>query len=597
MPTTAIVSGKTGSLATPVGSPAASSGGGGTTPGATGGVALAAGSLGYTYDTKGRLLFEGHPTPFRKDVVALAPDDWEDAAGSQIDEGMYNRWIAAGSPDATQYPPSQLPATPLRPGQDVFSTGGTISQSGGAGGGVASLISDPIIKKAWEQYESGITDGQALKNMLGLDPTKPLPTSIAVKLEAGRVAGIAPAEHITAGTQGAVAPTVVGPASVSQRTDVGAADLSQLEETARGEGQVAKAAEAQINLANLRSSQSGNAAANQARGFERRGLRRQALLQEGERMAAAGLEVANIAATKAVEAQGKVADLRQQRLNLQGQLDATRAEGNANREQDITKKIADLDVDIKELNATIEAGNLDRDLEARSGNRDADIRVGEVNAGIAGRNEDRALTAATSTVDLGLQAQNQEEEQRVARARLKLDIQKAIEESSRGLLTEAGRQSALAMARRELAILEAKLKLEQDAAKRAEYEKDRAFFVTMITSLLAAVVPGGAVPKAKHGGAVVKRRLIEVGEAGDHELIIPIKGKLSERMARALSLEARPFTAAGPEVEIDSAAALMKSIKATVATLNEAAPEGELPDDVYAAMAGGIVKGRKRRGY
>jgi hypothetical protein len=476
------------------GAPAASGGGGGTTPGATTATNLGQGALGYSYDTKGRLLFEGRPTPFHKDVVALAADDWEDAAGNQIDEGLYKRWLAAGAPDATKFPPATAGpnSIPAR-ANGVVGADLNVGDVLRAGGSSGSLVDDASIKAAWTEFKTGIDDGTKLKNLLGLEPTMPLPTSLVNKLVARDVDMIAAPDRITGQTVSDIsAPTLGGPA-VQEDTRVSDFDISGLQEIARGGGQLAEQVRAQNALAAMKASQVGAGIANQARAEERAAQRRSGALKAADLAFEGGLRATETLADKATAATTKLADLDAQKKSLQANLDAARRNNDADRIQDITKKLADLELEVRKTNADIAAGNADRGIDVQDRNIDNTTDISKSNAEIQAGNADRGLEADKGTIDLSLRAQDQEEKQRIERGRLRLDIQKSIEDSAKGLLDESGRQAALAIARKQLDIAIARLDLERDIEKRKEYEKDRAFWTTAITSLLAYAIPGPKV--------------------------------------------------------------------------------------------------------
>jgi hypothetical protein len=607
---TSVVGGRTGTIGAPVTMPAASGGGGGTTPGATTATNLGTGALGYTYDSKGRLLFEGYPTPFQKGDKVRGdgnPANYSDAGNGPLPDVVYSRWVAAGAPDATKFPPGQggrtgAPALPLElgGGGGAGVGGSTVGSSlGGAGGTGRSLIDDPAIKKAWQQYLDGIDDGKALKALLGLDPTAPLPTNINTTLSAPLVGNLdAPGQVQTRNVDTIAAPQLGGPAT-AEATTVESTDTAALRQIAGGGGPLADQLRAQNALAAMEATQRANSLANQARDGERRGLRRAAMLQGAELEFTGRAKASEAIAAKAVEATAKLADIDRQRKELQANLDAARRENDAVRIQDITKKLADLELETKKANAEIAAGNADRDVDVQGKNIGNTIEVGKANADIAAGNADRVLGAGEKTADLTLRAQDQEEKQRIERGRFRIEVQKAIEDSAKGLLTEAGRQGALAVARRELDQAQQRIDNARNAQERADASADRAFWTTAITSLLSSVIPVPKIPAAKHGGAVTGRRLVEVGEAGDHELIIPIKGKLGADLAAALEIESKPFTAAGPKKTIETPDDLAEAVSATMRTFDaKRAPpprEREPEDDMLRAMSGGIIRSRKRR--
>jgi hypothetical protein len=248
----------------------------------------------------------------------------------------------------------------------------------------------------------------------------------------------------------------------------------------------------------------------------------------------------------------KRADLEAQRTTLQAQLDAARASGDAQRQQEITTKMADLDQQVAALNAgatntaqeagagratTVSLANSGAKNTAAEAAAGRTTDVSKTNAGAenttAAQGADRALAAATTnalqtnqvnqnnvgnrtTVALANQVADQKTQQAnadrllqagsltnqqglaanvagsqedVAQAKLRMDAQKAIEDSAKGLLDENERQNQLAIARQQLAIAQQK----QDQEAQKYWFDEISALVTTVGTVAKAVAPVAAV--------------------------------------------------------------------------------------------------------
>jgi hypothetical protein len=219
---------------------------------------------------------------------------------------------------------------------------------------------------------------------------------------------------------------------------------------------------------------------------------------------------------------------------------------------------------------------------ALQGVRAGDITQSGQGADVAAGNANRDLTAQTTRNDQGLRAQGQDEDQRVANERLKLDAQAAIEGSAKGLLDEAQREATLSMARRQLDLAERRFQLEVDQAKKEDARKDREFWAGVIAQVAGALVPGP--PKAAHGGLVTESTMVEVGEAGP-ELIIPVNVDVAAKLAKALTIASKPFD----RKDAPSLSALLKLLKSGGS--EEERPK--VPAKMAAILASGNSKARK----
>jgi hypothetical protein len=410
-------------------------------------------------------------------------------------------------------------------------------------------------------------------------------------VEAGAVdaAQMSPAERLEAARQ--------------RETTVEATDTGRLEKTAEGQGAIAQNLAANLRLAQQRSTQQRQGLVAQARGNERRGARR-ALITGG---GAEDLAVADTIVARTTEQQmaatNQLAALDSQRKTLQAQLDAARASNDQDAINTITMKMADLDSQREQVNAqfrqeTAQRG-ADRDVDVKKFNvatatdvdkfkaaqrLDAEKHIADltqarnvaqaqldaaraagdqaaINAAamkIAELDADINKTQALMEVDVdkfrssqevdiqkwnidtALKAQGQEFDQWLATGDLRIKATEVAQKGAQNLLNEDQRQRALAMAEREFAESTRRYNLNREDAKAAA---DRQFWGGIISSLLsggASVATAGAAAK---GGITSGPTL--AGEAGT-ELVIPIKGKLSDQMRASLAVKNEPFAKGMP---------------------------------------------------
>jgi len=424
------------------------------------------------------------------------------------------------------------------------------------------------VKDARQQYRDGITEGKEVLEGIKKDTTNdPNARDTFKAIVPDQVQNITPAARLAA--------------TMQEGTAVEATNTADLQATARGQGAGQQSAAARYRQQMLRDSQTMNAAAAQARGNERAGARLAAIQARGEASVAGNAKIAESDAQTSLAAQGKVADFDAKRKELQATLDDARRNNDADRIQAITTKMADLDRDEQKANADIAAGNADRGVTAGTANNAAALA-----ANVAGGVQD------------------------IQQAELRMKAQKAIEDSAKGLLNEDSRQEAIGIARRQIALEEKRLASQISEAERAQASQNRAFWTTTLTSLLALGVgavttpAGGAAAAgvagaiaAAHGGAVTAGRVVHVGEAGRPEVIVPIKGKLSQRLARALEIEAAPFNAeaADDAGEVDTPEALARAIKATLKTFRAKAAKPVDEDDEVSEMAAATLRHRRAR--
>ncbi len=349
-------------------------------------------------------------------------------------------------------------------------------------------------------------------------------------------------------------------------TTVEGADVSDLQATARGEGAGQQAARARMDQLLFRQGQQASGQIQQAHGYEKRGLRRALIGQQAEQTIAAGKNLAEIDATTSLAAQKDVASFDEKRKSLQATLDAARLSGDADRIQRAEKDMADFEQETKKFNA--------------------------------GQTQTAATTNAANTqnaqgtnLTAGIQAIGQDFESWKATNELALSAQKALEASAQGLLSEDQRQQMLAMARRQLENAEKEFEEMKRRNARAEdlqaQQQKISFWGTLLTTLVARVVP---TPKpAASGGVVDRATQLLVGEAGDHEIVIPLKGRVSDRLLQALSVDSKPFEAAGPRGQIDSLEELTQAIRSTLKT----APK--VDDDMTSMLASATLRSRRGR--
>lgn len=311
------------------------------------------------------------------------------------------------------------------------------------------------------------------------------------------------AGSVTAGTVGArdVGATVAGAidpltAALQERTAVQGADVAGLQEIAAGRGPAALAAALRDRQAVQRMAQVAGGAAAQARGSERRGARALGLLQGGEAALQMHDQSQIRAQDAATAATTEIARIDQTTKNLQAQLDAARRANDQNAINTINAQLAQLKAQRDEFNArlvtetdtgnadrtltadttnvanrlTADRSNADRDLTAATTNQGAQTSRDQFNAGqtntVAAQNADRGVTVDTTNIReerAGIEAGSAQD---VAQTDLRIKIQKAREDSARGLLDEAQRQELIRQAREGLRIAQEQLKLAKDEASR-----------------------------------------------------------------------------------------------------------------------------------
>jgi hypothetical protein len=401
-----------------------------------------------------------------------------------------------------------------------------------------SVVNVADIQQAVDAYRTGVQSGQEQRQAI-ID-YRPTPTAQGTQTPV-QAATVSEAQRLQAAMQG--------------QTTVGSADLAGLQASAQGQGAVGQLAAARLQQALRAGAAQASGIAQGATGAARKGALRTAALAANRNAMDAGAKTAEMQAAGAIQAQTQVAGLQQQRANLQGQLDQARAAGDQQAINSLQAKMADLDQQTKQFNAG------------------------------------QTQTAATTRNDQALAAQGQDENQRVANERLKLDAQGAIENSAKGLLDEAQREATLSMARQQLDLAERRFQLEADEAKKAQANQDRMFWASVISNVAGGLV--GAIsapptppgpPKAAHGGLVTKPTEVLVGEAGP-ELIVPVNQDVGARLARALSVGAQPFDRQGAP-DLSALLALLKGGQ------GQPAP-AELPPELVALLAAGNARARK----
>jgi hypothetical protein len=472
--------------------------------------------------------------------------------------GWADSWIADAQKANGITPPA--PTSNLVPGQNPGS------------------VNAGDVKQGTDVYRDAITDGRPILERIRDKTGVPDPSAVKF-FEDNRVT-----------PQNIHASTVTGPGQIDavkqEGTTVEGTDLTDLQAAAKGQGSAQQLANARYLEMLQRQGQTTNASIQSARGAERKGLRRAQTLAAGEQALQAGSQIAQQDAATALQAQQQVAQFDARRKELQAQLESARKDGDANREQQVNNKMADLENDVKKFNA---------DQTQRA----------------AGTNASNKLTGDTTNLQTGLKSIEQDFNTWKQTNELALQAQKALEQSAQGLLNEDQRQQILSMARaqfeqakKEFEALQARA---DKAEERARAEQRMQFWGTMITSLVglgvtaatgnpaagaaAGSTAGALVPKANpfaHGGAVDRTTLALIGEEGDHEIVIPLKGKLSDRMLSLLSSEAKPFDPAGPSGQIDNMDDLTRAIRATLKT----AP---VDDDMTSMLASATLRSRSSR--
>lgn len=503
------------------------------------------GNVGY------RASFEGRPTPFKKWFGRRSRTDveswkYDDADGKAIDAAMYARWEAAGGqamgPAGGDSQAFAEDKQVLR--EEVLSRATErLKQLLGpqAGEQAANAIANAAVQHYEAHVNAGKNPGQARAeaNQIAdkaiadeyikanqpnpdLQPRVPTPEELAAQRDKERVetaTGNLDKINNKAIDDYLNQPGLTNPnpmdlvsgaspsltATMQRGTTVGPnAYAADLEATARGQGagQIADQARRQAFLQQAAQRASGLIA--QSRGSERRGMRRASLLQMGENIAQQDQQMAAQSATERMGAQTQLANIDQQRTALQAQLDSARAQNDQAAINEFTKKIADLDMEKRRLN---------------------------------------------------LDAQNQQERQRVENERLGIDKGKAAGDAARSVTQESQRKADLEMSRQKLDLAErefeeARRQYEQnrnDRLAQQRYEnamREREYWSRVVTGLISGAASVGAsmvgAPKAARGGLVEGPRTI-VGEGEHRELVIPIKGKLSAHLEKALAIDSTPF--------------------------------------------------------
>jgi hypothetical protein len=587
-------------------------------------------------------IWQGYRTPFK---VATVPTSagarggtssttvYQDAAGREVPKGVYDSWIAAGSPKQGS------------PGSSVTTADGrTFTVPGGAqpyDGGGPNAIAGKDVRTAQQVFEDTIKRGDDLYNDITAGGPKPAPTSIPKPIVAPGVNApqIGPANPIQVTEQGKV--TVAGTntdalraagqanitpgtvqagtvdaaqmspaqrlAAAQQRaTTVEATDTNRLEQTAEGQGAIAQNLAANLRLAQQRSTQQRQGLVAQARGNERRGARR-ALVTGG---GAEDLAVADTIIARTTEQQmaatNQLAALDSQRKTLQAQLDAARAANDQDAINTISMKMADLDSQREQVNAqlrqTAATDNANRDVEAQKFNvataTDVDkfkaaqrfeaekhiadltqarnvvqaqldqaraagdqaaynaaaMKLAELDADINKTNAAMDLDVQKFrsgqevdiqkwNIDTALKAQGQEFDQWLSTGDLRIKATEVAQKGAQNLLNEDQRQRALAMAQREFDESIRRFNLNREDQKAAA---DRQFWGNIISSILSG---GTQVAAAASGGAAdggITAGPTLAGEGNRPELVIPIEGKLSDRMRAALAVDNKPFAKGMP---------------------------------------------------
>ncbi len=404
------------------------------------------------------------------------------------------------------------------PDPSTTGVGGTAAAGSGPSTGSATVTAGD---KAYgiDQFRAGIASQQgdlaALSNGMGVNTPNARDTFHAIAPVNTTAAQVAPAPVL--GTRTVAAPNL-GPAAMQGTTAVAGTTLdttqsdqsraaqlannADLQATAAGNGAAQQAYDARAKLTAFRSAQDANGLAQQARGSERKG----ALLQGMENSAQANVEgqIANEAqsATERQQAQGALstaiagtrstdvtqattqAQIEAQRNTLQAQLDSARAANDQAAINNFTQKLADLKAREQEVNAA--ALNKTAELNASNAIDVNKTNVAATNA-TSTANADRGVTVGVANNAGGLAANVAGSNEDVAQAKLKLDINKAIQDSAQGLLNEETRQKNITIAQGQLDVLNKKLALETDAARRAALSADRDFWLKALAALTTTV--------------------------------------------------------------------------------------------------------------
>lgn len=224
--------------------------------------------------------------------------------------------------------------------------------------------------------------------------------------------------------------TRIGPVSVGRAAiDTGQANqmkgderasIRELQRVASGAGP--SAAEEELKGAMAESAQQQMAMAASARGAQRAGAMREATIAAGEGAFKAAKAAAAAKAAEQATARGqlsaaisnargadiqlaaKSADLEQQANDLQGQIDAAKARGDADAANRLALSQADLRTRAKEFGAA--AGNRAEEVNAGAANRRASEKAGltfEAATGNANRSQQRNITQSQLDTEAGLQ--------------------------------------------------------------------------------------------------------------------------------------------------------------------------------------------------
>ena len=327
-----------------------------------------------------------------------------------------------------------------------------------------SIVSREDVAAAWAKYKDGIARGDEIYADATKGPVTPgaRESITKVAIDPVEAAKMSPAERLKAALQGT--------------TTVEGTDTRDLEATARGEGAGGALAAARLKRAQQQSGQTTNAAIQAARGGERKGLRRANTLAQGERDLATSTQIEELNQADRQAAQAKIAELDTQRKQLQAQLDSARAANDQTAINTITQKMADLDQETAKANQAAE--NAARDANAN-----------------------RSVTTQTTNNTQALQAQDQDEKQRVEATKLRIEAQKALEASAQGLLNESDRQAKLAQFQQQMDIAERELEEAIRSNRRqeeiAEKQANRQFWGQMISSLIGGAAAAGTAAITK----------------------------------------------------------------------------------------------------
>lgn len=476
---------------------------------------------------------------------------YRDADGREVPPDVYQSWVDSGKP--YQPPREQTPEE-----RAALATGGGLN-----------LLTPEGVKSAQQVYLDAVKQGRDLYGDVGSGPTQPRPTDIAAsgkvlfdpitgqkveaqpdiqvferqgaRVESTDTSGLAAAGNVNIQPGQVVAGNVTPEqmaqsqrlnAALQQGTTVQGADTTKLQEIEAGQGAIQQQTAALLRLSSQRDAERKAGLVAQARGNQRAGALRQALRDktnlETEDRIVAQQTAQQLAATN------KLADLDQQKKQLQAQLDAAKASNDQNEINSIQTKMAELDQQREQVNAQLRQqaseGNVNRQVEAQKFNIGTDVDVkkfaagqklqaetsiaqltqqkniaqsqlddamlsgnqqainaakmkkADIDAQIAAENARLAQDAdktnlGTSvdvqkfTTDTALRAQDQQEKQRVADADMRIRAQKALEDSAKGLLTEDQRQQELAFAKQRLRMAEQELQI---AIQRNDREAQKA---------------------------------------------------------------------------------------------------------------------------